>query len=203
MLDFKNQDYLAEKLKSGDEKAYDYLMEHYYTKLCSYAQSLIKDSARAEDIVQNVMVSIWTSRKKINYNTSIRSYLYKSVYNEFISQFRKDAKVVYLEKKYIEAIDIVIENDNLDIDKLVQMVQKEVNNLPSKCKEVFLLNKKEGLTHEEISEYLNISVKTIEGHMTRAFKVLNKKLGDKTKPILYLLFDFKTQIKCLNVAARF
>ncbi|GAA3594080.1 RNA polymerase sigma-70 factor [Flavivirga amylovorans] len=198
-MNFKNHKFLSEKLKSGDEKAYDFLMDSFYTKLCSYARSLTNDREKAEDIVQNVMVTIWTNRKKINYNTSIRNYLYKSVYNEFIAQFKKNAKVIYLEKKYIEAIDLVIDNEHLDIDTLMQIVNKEINNLPSKCKEVFLLNKKEGLTHIEISEYLNISVKTIEGHITRAFKILNKKLGDKVKPILYLLFGFKNGLKAVNI----
>ena len=54
-----------------------------------------------------------------------------------------------------------------------------------------ILNKKEGLTHDEIAEYLQISKKTVEGHITRAFKILNQKLGKKIKSILIILFDFK------------
>lgn len=191
-MNFNNKTYLNERLKSGDERAYDFLMDNYYKKLCSYACSLIKDKEKAEDIVQNVMVKIWVKRKKINFKTSVQSYLYKSVYNEFLSQFRKDSKVIYLENKYLEAIDLVVEDNDLDVEGLMLIVNNEINKLPSKCKKVFLLNKKEGLTHIEISEYLNISVKTIEGHMTSAFKVLNNKLGNKTKPILYLLFGFRS-----------
>ncbi|TGV00953.1 RNA polymerase sigma factor [Flavivirga rizhaonensis] len=194
-MNFHEHNYLSKKLKSGDKKAYDFLMDTYYGKLCSYARSLINDKNKAEDIVQNVMVTIWVNRKKINYTSSVRSYLYKSVYNEFIAEFRKNVKVIYLEKKYIEAIDLVIENESLDIDRLMTIVNKEINNLPTKCREIFILNKKEGLTHQEISEHLNISIKTIEGHMTRAFKLLNKKLGDKIKPILFILYDFNNVLK--------
>lgn len=198
-MNFSNHKYLSERLKSGDEKAYDFLMETFYKKLCSYARSLTSDKDKAEDIVQNVMVSIWTNRKKINYNISISSYLYKSVYNEFIAQFRKNAKVLYLEKKYIEAIDLVIENESLDIDRLMTIVNKEINNLPTKCKEVFILNKKEGLTHTEISEHLNISIKTIEDHMTRAFKILNKKLEERIIPIMFILFGFKNSLSAYRL----
>ncbi|GBF21660.1 MULTISPECIES: RNA polymerase sigma factor [Arenibacter] len=188
----KNQ-YLAERLISGDCKAYDFLMDTYYQSLCAYAQSLCHDHALAEDIVQNVFVKIWVKRKKINPDFSIKSYLYKSVYNEFISQYRKTKPVLYLEKKYFEAIDVVAEIEPEELEGLIKLMNAEIDNLPSKCKEIFLMNKKEGLTHTEISEYLNISIKTVEGHITRAFKILTEKLGTKVEAVLFLLFDFKKQ----------
>ena len=188
----KNQ-YLAERLISGDCKAYDFLMDIYYQRLCAYAQSLCNDHALAEDIVQNVFVRIWVKRKKINPDFSIKSYLYKSVYNEFITQYRKNKPVLYLEKKYFEAIDVVTEIEPVELEGLIKLMNAEIDNLPSKCKEIFLMNKKEGLTQTEISEYLNISTKTVEGHITRAFKILTEKLGTKMEAVLFLLFDFKKQ----------
>jgi RNA polymerase sigma-70 factor (ECF subfamily) len=64
----------------------------------------------------------------------------------------------------------VVENSDENLDQLLQLVDKEIRDLPPKCREIFLLNKKEGLTHIEISEHLNISIKTIEGHMTEPLK---------------------------------
>lgn len=191
LLDYNDNDFLHERLRIGDEKAYDFLMDNYYTKLCAYARSLTKDSETAEDIVQNVMANIWSRRKIIKYKKAVSSYLYKSVYNEFLSQFRNKTKVIYLEKKYIEALDTLVEIESPDMDRLLKIVNQEIDNLPQKCKQVFILNKKEGLTHIEISEHLGISLKTIEGHMTRAFKILEKRVGKKTKTILFLLFGFK------------
>ena len=202
-MDYNNDFFLAQKLKSGDVKAYDYLMVSYYQKLCSYANTLINDPNIAEDIVQNVMVKMWLSRKTINFNFSIKSYLYKSVYNEFVDQHRKKVEVIYLEKKYLEAIELVVENENLDLDKLMRALNNEINNLPSKCQKIFLLNKKEGLTHNEIAELLNISVKTIEGHITRAFKILNEKLGSQIKPFLFLLFGFPCTLKEFKNSSKF
>lgn len=170
-------------------------MDTYYSKLCVYAHTLTNDHSNAEDIVQSVFVNVWVTRKKINSKFSIKNYLYRSVYNSFIDQYRKNKPVIHLEKKYLEALDSVIENESLDLDYLIQLLNKEIDKLPSKCMEIFLLNKKEGLTHTEISEHLNISTKTIEGHMTRAFKILSKKLGNKIKPMLFLLFGFQTKSK--------
>ncbi len=193
-MDFTNNSFLARLLKEGNKKAYDFLMESYYQKLCVYAEVLIKNHAKAEDIVQNVFVQLWVNRTQINPNFSIKSYLYKSVYNEFIDHYRKNKPFVYLEKKYLEALDLVVEKDYEELESLIKRVDIEINNLPTKCKRIFLLNKKEGLTHIEISEYLKISIKTVEGHMTRAFKILSEKLDKKVESLLFLLFDFK-QIK--------
>ncbi|UII77661.1 RNA polymerase sigma-70 factor [Flagellimonas sp. HMM57] len=197
-MDFKNDILLAKRLSSGDSKAYDYLMDSFYQNLCVYAYSLTGDDSKAEDLVQNVFVKLWINRKKINPKYAIKNFLYKSVYNEFIDDYRKNKPVIYLEKKYLEAIDLVVENDERNFDELIKLVHKEIENLPKKCKRIFLLSKKEGLTHLEISELLGVSVKTVEGHMSRAFKTLGEKLGPKIEAALFLLFDFRRQLHQLS-----
>ena len=197
-MQFSESPLFFEQLKTGNVAAYDYLMHTYYKRLCVYALSLTKDEQEAEDIVQNVIVRLWEKRKKISVSTSLSSYLHRSVYNEFIAYYRKSAKVTHLEKKHMDAIDTLVEDDATDMHALMLIVEKEIAQLPAKCKEVFLLNKKDGLTHREISEYLDISIKTIEGHMARAFAILNKKLGDKIKPILFMLFNRKANKKIIK-----
>jgi RNA polymerase sigma-70 factor (ECF subfamily) len=181
----------VEKLKKGDYDAYTLLMNDYYKNLCGYANLFTKDPSKSEDIVQNVFVKLWIYRKKIDSNIPIKRYLHKSVYNEFIDQYRKNKSVISLEEKHLKDINTVIDNNSFDIEKLMTRVNDEIEKLPEKCKRVFILNKKEGLTHDEIAEYLQISIKTVEGHITRAFKILNQKLGKKIKSILIILFDFK------------
>jgi len=181
----------VEKLKKGDYDAYTLLMNNYYKNLCGYANLFTKDPSKSEDIVQNVFVKLWVYRKKIDSNIPIKRYLHKSVYNEFIDQYRKNKSVVTLEEKHLKAINTVIDNNSFDIEQLMTRVNNEIEKLPGKCKRVFILNKKEGLTHDEIAEYLQISKKTVKGHITRAFKILNQKLGKKIKSILIILFDFK------------
>ena len=181
----------VEKLKKGDYDAYTLLMNYYYKNLCGYANLFTKDPSKSEDIVQNVFVKLWVYRKKIDSNIPIKRYLHKSVYNEFIDQYRKNKSVVTLEEKHLKAINTIIDDNSFDIEKLMTRVNDEIEKLPEKCKKVFILNKKEGLTHDEIAEYLQISKKTVEGHITRAFKILNQKLGKKIKSILIILFDFK------------
>ncbi len=190
-MQFDNEYFLARRLQSGDIKAYDFLMEKYYQSLCAYAYSLIHDHNKAEDIVQDVFVQVWMKKENIKSDLSVKSYLYKSVYNGFIDQYRKKRPVVHLEKKYLEALEHVVESDKDQLEKNIGILKKEIDKLPKKCKRIFLLNKKEGLTHLEIAEYMNISIKTVEGHITRAFKILSEKLKTKIDTILFLLLELK------------
>lgn len=178
--DFLNNRKLVQHLKKGNEIAYTYLVELYYEKLFYYASNLARDSFRSEDIVQNVFIRMWQQREKLNFNISIKSYLYKSVYNEFVDQYRKDIAITSLEKKYIEDINSNIESsDNDKTERRIALVEKEIEQLPPKCKETFILNKKEGLTYVEIAEFQNVSVGTVEKQMNKAFCLIRNKLKGK------------------------
>lgn len=190
---FLNDIELINSLKRGDSKGYQYLVSSYHIKLCVYAKSLTNDSDLAEDIVQNVFMSIWKNRSKLKEEFAVKSYLYKSVYNEFIDQYRKKKAVFTLEKKYIEALTYIVEEeDEKSLEKLMNIVRKEIDKLPPKCKQTFLLSKEEGLTNVEIAEYLNVTIKSVEAHITKAFSILRKSIGDKVEGILFLLFGRKT-----------
>lgn len=186
---FSNTIFLIKRLRNGDEAAYTYLVDTHHHRLCTFANSLVNDSYQAQDIVQNVFMALWKKRKSLPEDFNISSFLSRSVYNEFIDQYRKNQSLLALEKRYIEALNLVVEDkDTESIEQLVDIVKEEIVTLPPKCKEVFVLSRQEGLTNIEISEYLKISIKTVEGHITRAFSILRKKLGDKTDMLLFLLF---------------
>ena len=185
--DYQDENNLIKELKKGTSSAYLFLVKTYHHKLCVYVYSLTNDTELSEDIVQNVFTKIWSKRKRLKDNFSIKNYLYKSVYNEFIDQYRKKKKVIALEKKHIDALITIVEDDSKVIN-LVNLVKKEIENLPPKCKQTFLLSKQDGLTNIEIAEYLNISTKTVEAHITKAFSFLRKSLGPKANTILFMLF---------------
>jgi RNA polymerase sigma-70 factor (ECF subfamily) len=186
---FSDNAYLIKSLKNGDSKAYTFLVDNYHHKLCVYAYSLANNRGLAEDIVQNVFIRVWKKRENLKDEFSIKNFLYKSVYNEFIDAYRKQKLVFPLEKKYIDALTCIIEeHDASTLDDLINIVKKEIKDLPPKCKEIFLLSKEEGLTNIEIAEYKKISIKSVEGHITKAFSILRQKVGERTQGILFLLF---------------
>ncbi|WP_299555221.1 RNA polymerase sigma-70 factor [Seonamhaeicola sp.] len=188
--DYSNNKILVENLKKGDEDAYAYLMDTYYQKLCVYAESLSRDVYIAEDIVQNIYLRVWEQRNKLKAIYPLKSYLYRSVYNEFINQYRKKSSLMEVEKEYIKNLNAIIEEDPKDLTRLIALVKQEIQDLPPKCKKIFILGKQEGLTYGEIAEHLNISFRTVENQMSKAFAIIRQKVGDKMDTILFLLFGF-------------
>lgn len=189
---FSDNTVLIDNLIKGNEKAYAFLINTYHEKLFVYAMSLTNDRDMAQDIVQNVFVKTWTFREKLKSNFPIQSFLYKTAYNEFINQYHKNQSVSILEKTYAEALQEVIENtEESFLTNKIELVNKEIEKLPAKCKQVFLLSRKEGLTNIEIAEYLSISIKSVEGHITKAFSIIRKELKEKISQILFIFFKQK------------
>ncbi|MDO5968496.1 sigma-70 family RNA polymerase sigma factor [Flavivirga aquimarina] len=180
---------LIKLLKNGNEDAYTYLVTFYHKPLFVYALSLTNDDSSAKDIVQNVFLKTWEHRKKLNPKHLIKSFLYKTTYNEFINQYHKNRRVSILEREYIEALDEIVDDNNLEIlVRKINLITDGITHLPRKCKDTFLLSKKEGLTNIEIAEYHNVSVRTVEWQLNKAYNLLRKRLGDELKSILFLLF---------------
>ncbi len=188
---FYDNSNLITELKNGKESAYSFLVDTYNHSLCLYALSLTNDKDLAEDIVQSVFIKAWEKRKNLKPELSIKSYLYKSVYNEFIDQNRKMQSVTALEKKYIEELDSLAEIDEDRIERLLFIVRQEIEKLPPKCKRIFFMSKEEGLSNIEISEKLNISLKTVEAHITKGFTTIRSKVSEKyqMEPQFFLLFN--------------
>jgi RNA polymerase sigma-70 factor (ECF subfamily) len=197
-MDFSDNAVLIESLRKGKEEAYMYLLDKYHRKLYAYAISLIDNHAQAQDIVQNVLIKTWQSRKTLNSKYSIQSFLYKSIYNEFVNTYKKDKATMILQMKYYEFLyEEVEKTDEKNLEKLVNLINKEIDKLPPKCKQIFSLSKKEGLTNVEISEYLNISIKTVEVQITIAYNKLRDKLGDKLELLLLVFFPSKQNLSAL------
>mgnify|MGYP003634355758 CR=1 FL=1 len=183
-----NEEKVVELLKKGNIKAYDYLFNTYFVELCNYATNLCRDRIKSEDIVQNVIIRLWKKRKKLESDISLKNYLYRSVYNEFVDQYRKDSAITVLEKKYIEGVEKFYESkDEPEVERLYQILKKEIEKLPPRCKETFILNKIEGLTYTEISEFQKVSINTVEKQMVKALKILRSNLKQKVEMFLLLV----------------
>jgi len=174
---FKNDKKLIKELQAGNKKAYTFLFKTYYNSLCVYCFSLTKNNDIAEDIVQSTLIKIWDNRKDLVIHTSLKSYLYKMVYNNFVNEYLKiKKKEEFLDKVRINTINATIEQDDSILNKKLLLIDNAIEELPSKCRTVFILNKKEGYSYEEISSILNISINTVENHVSNALSKIRKKL---------------------------
>ncbi len=191
-MKYQDQAILIKDLINGEENSFIYLVDQYNQRLYGYAMTLTNDQARSQDIIQNVFLRTWEKRKKIKITTSLQNYLFKAVHNEFVNQYKKNRSTMILEQKYFDALEKAANSyDEVSFGKAIEKIMEEIQNLPPKCREVFVLSRKEGLTNIEISNYLNISTKTVEAHVTKGFSILRKKLGDKIETILFLAFGMK------------
>ena len=187
--EWNNNVNLIESLQKGDQKAYAYIIDLYFDKLCIYAFALSRNKAISEDIVQNILLKIWEKREKLDSNLSLKSLLFKMVHNEFIDIYRRNKSITILEEKYQNSLqNFIIDEEPESYETAVQAIKKEIDKVPTKCKEIFILSKKEGLTNEEIAIHLSISVKTVEAQITKAFSILREIFKDKLPSILFILF---------------
>ncbi len=166
-----------EGLKKGDRTEYKRLYELYYNELASYIFSLNKNKQEAEDIVQNVMLNIWRSKKTLEIKTSLKSYLYKACYYEYITHYNNaKKKSKYIEANKKNALAYFIEEDVDSIKQKIKYIHLEINRLPPKCKEIFILSKIQGLKYREIAASLNISTKTVENQISKALSRIKEGL---------------------------
>jgi RNA polymerase sigma-70 factor (ECF subfamily) len=194
--DFSDDIILKNELEKGNHQALAFLMDRYHQPLCVYVHSLSSDYELTQDIVQNLFIKIWEDRDRIQSINHIKSFLYKSVYNRFLNQWRKDKRMLSIEENHFKSLDQIVENDNQEhMQEQIKLVKIEIQKLPSRCKETFLLSKQEGLTIVEIADFMNVSTRTVETQMSKAYKILREKLKDKIQPILFLLFGLDPKLK--------
>ncbi|TKG90446.1 RNA polymerase sigma-70 factor [Puteibacter caeruleilacunae] len=179
---------------SSNIQEFEESFKSLYPTLCNYAFSFVKDKDTSEDIVQEVFIKVWNNYSKIK--TSHSSYLYQAV---------KNACLDYLKKSYRTAIVSIDEvsdpiDDPLDLhrEKTLNEVKNKIalaiDNLPPKCREIFIMRREMQMSYSEISESLGISKKTIENHINLAIKKLRKDLSKKEYLIyLFLLKKLNSQ----------
>jgi len=173
------------------EANFEELFKIYFKALHAYAFTFVKDELAAEEIVQNLFLKLWEKRCDLEIHSSIKAFLYRSVYHESLN-YLKHQKVklnyqqhqLYVMKNESE----VIPTDNAK--ELERQIEKALNRLPEGCRTVFQLSRFEELKYREIADRLNISIKTVENQMGKALKRLRVELIDFL-PLLFLLLNLK------------
>ena len=171
---------MVSKLRKGDEDAFNYIFYAYYKGLVLYAKEFTEDMDIAEEIVQGFFVKFWIEHEQIHIISSVKAYLVKSVRNKCLD-FLKHRKIM---DKYNKEIQKELPNepnegeDVIMTYELKEMVEKSINALPEKCKEIFKKSRYEGKKYKEIAGELEISVKTVEAQIGKALKKLREDLND-------------------------
>lgn len=162
--------------------AFDTIYQKYCKRLYAFVIRYVKREEDAEEIVQEVFIKIWENRSKINVYSSFESYLFTISYNSAISILRKRVH----EQKYIEYLKSLQEADSLSeltdelyFRELNSKIQSLLTYLTPRQREIFLLSREDGLTHEEIARKLGISVNTVKNHIVATLNFLKSNIDSR------------------------
>lgn len=158
--------------------------EQYYNPLCNYAYTFLKEFNASEDVVQEVFVKVWEKRQDMIVSDTLRFYLFAAVRNNCLTQLQKVKKtaIVALDDQDVADDTAPIDADSPSEIDYPARLESAMNQLPAKCREVFVLSRMSKQSYKEIAEILNISVKTVENQIGKALKILRNYVSEQGAP---------------------
>lgn len=187
--------YFLLRLKEGDESAFEEVFKADYNRIVGFCQQFIGDKDQAQSLAQEAFVKLWLNLEKIETVNGIHSFLYTAAKTDCLNYIRHkkvigkyqdkqlQLKEGELNREILESFDFY----QLELLELEKMIIQSINELPEKCRLVFVLSRMEDKKNCEIATQLNITVKSVEANMTRALKTLRSKLAEYLPLILVQL----------------
>lgn len=171
---------LIKQLKSSSHKAFAEIYNQYSKRVYAFSIKSLKNNSEAESTVQTIFLRLWEHREELNEELSLIAYLFKLTKNHIINinkrKIYKDILIEYLKENSESHIDL---NKNIDYKDILRFVEKSIEELPERRKEIFLLNRNDGLTYREIAQKLDISENTVDTQIRNALNLLRQNLTDE------------------------
>jgi RNA polymerase sigma-70 factor (ECF subfamily) len=178
---FCPDDQLLMLLKEDDKEAFDFIYNRYWGPLFIYVAKVVADKDAAKDIVQEVFVSLWFRRMSLSDIISLRAYLFTAARYKGLTYIKDNID----KNKYLESLKLFFEGEGssisqqMEANELSLLIDREIASLPPKMRAVFILSRKENLSHKLISEKLMISDKTVKKQINNVLKHLRLKLAER------------------------
>jgi RNA polymerase sigma-70 factor, ECF subfamily len=190
----KNELQLFERLRNDDEAAFKVIYNDFYSKLYYFVLEFVPLKETAENIVQDTFVTLWNKRNQLKDDSNLTSYLFTVAKNNALKKLR-DKK--YSQKLFSNAIDVgeldlnaetlsTVDTSVCAFMDIEQIIQETLVSLPPQCRKVFELSRFQEMKNREIAEELNISVKTVEKHISKGIKTFKIALKDYLPLVAYL-----------------
>ena len=192
-LDKQKEEEYFKRMQQGDMRAFEYFFKEYTDLLYAHALGFVKEREVAEDLIQDVFVYFWNNREKIRYTGSTYAYLQRAVRNACIN-YREHENV---ERRYEQEVLHSEEEafDWMEVETVKEVRQKlldAIDQLPEKCKQIFIMNCVEGMKYREIAIKLNISENTVKTQVKLAYKKLRDDVNLSRGELLLLVMLFSS-----------
>lgn len=160
------------------DQQFEQIFKANFKALVRVAYAIVHEQDQAQDIVQQSFVRFWDKRDTVDIEDNIVAYLKRAVINTALNHLEKQ-KRIYLEEDFSHYLK-ESEQNNLDDEARLALIRKvtkqAIEQLPEKCQLVFSLSRYEGMTNQEVADHLNISVKAVEKHISKAVRDLREVL---------------------------
>jgi RNA polymerase sigma-70 factor (family 1) len=172
-------DELVSLLQEGNERAFTEIYSRYNSLMYIYAHKKLNSKEEAQDIIQEVLSNLWNKRYTLTLHTSLKSYLFTAVRNRALDLFAHRK----VEEKYMISLQEFIDDSGVSADFLVRekdlknLIEKEVQALPPRMREVFMLSREQRLSHREIGVLMTVSEQTVATQIKKALRTLRMRLG--------------------------
>lgn len=154
---------------------FEKLYKRFQPSLINYAYYLTRSSEDSVELVNDVFLSVWNKRNRLKLDSNLKTYLYTAVKNRSINYIKKNKLVTVFDEQIDTLSDFEADHSLLEKEQLI-IIQQIMNDLPSKCRQVFAMSRIDQLSNKEIASLLDISIKTVEAQITKALKIFRKKL---------------------------
>lgn len=160
---------LLARLAADDKEAFAHIYHQYWELLLAMAYNRLKDLQAAEDVVHDVLAGIWHNRHKQHIH-SLKNYLATAVKYRILKEIRKAALLHNYQKKEAGSSRYVSipDTSSLDHKRIMEMLQKEIDTLPEKCRLIFRFSREQGMSTRQIAGEMQISPKTVENQLNKA-----------------------------------
>lgn len=179
---------LLKKVSGGNEKAFRTLYDAYVDRLSAFTFRLCKSRTITEEIVQDIFVKLWVNRTDLINIDVPEAYFFSMARNKTIDHLRKVAKETGLISLLTEELNTCNNiEEKLNAKELERLIEQALAPLSPQKKMIFHLSRKEGLSHDEIAETMQLSKSTVKNHLSETLKHVREHISQQPNPGALLL----------------
>ena len=166
-------------LRERDQVAFAEVYRRYFSTLYLHAYKMLDNKSQAQDIIQELFVAFWQKSSQLEIQTNLRAYLYGATRNRVLTTIKKNK----INRDFLQMVaDVIQEEDNGTMEQISEhelnlLINKEIDKLPPRMKQVFELSRKAYMSNSEIAALLGTSEETVKKQIHKSLAILKAKLG--------------------------